>query len=82
MIRKGTIAVPPRFKYLGIIMIVCSALLFVGGAVRDQSNMINSGLLFLCFGVLMSPQIADKGWILRAPVFLLAISGVVLTFVV
>lgn len=90
MIRRSTGSVdvqqpwsrPPAMRYLGWALIMCAALLILGGVYRAQSNMLTSGMLFICMGVIFAPDILQKGWPVRLSLAAIAVTGAVYTFLV
>lgn len=68
-------------RYVGRLLIVVSAALFLGGAVRMQSNMISSGLLCLSLGLIFAPDLWQRGWPLRLGILALVCVGVGLAVV-
>ncbi len=73
---------PRAVKLLGLVMILAAALLLAGGALRRQSNMVTSGLLFLAFGILFSQGLRSRGPALTVSVVALLVVGAVLTLLV
>jgi len=72
---------PLPMQVTGWVFLVGAALLILGGAYREQSNMITSGLLFLAMGMAFAPGTLRKGWPLRVALGALAIVGAIYTFV-
>ncbi|TWT85635.1 hypothetical protein Pla123a_04420 [Posidoniimonas polymericola] len=57
-------------------MLLGSALLLVGGALRTQSNMVTAGLLFLSMGTIFSANLFRRMIGVRVAIILLAVLGV------
>lgn len=67
---------PLPLKIVGLAFLVGAALLLLGGAFREQANMISSGLLFLSFGVLFAADIVRRSRIILISICALAVLGV------
>ena len=66
---------PLPVEILGLVFLFGAALLLIGGAFREQANMISTGLLFLSMGAMFAPGIIRKSRILLIGVCGLAILG-------
>ena len=66
---------PLAVQLVGVGMLVGSLLLLVGGALRTQSNMITSGLLFLSMGAIFSSNLLRAFLFARIAVVALAVFG-------
>jgi hypothetical protein len=82
MITSGTQERPIAAKYVGWFLVACTAPLFLGGAILWQSNMVNSGLLFMSLGLILAPDLFYRGWPLRIGILLLIGVGGVLAFLI
>jgi hypothetical protein len=80
MITSETRERPAAAKYAGWLLVACTVPLLVGGALRWQSNMIHSGLIFLSLGLILAPDLFQRGWPLRLGIVVLVCAGVTLTF--
>jgi hypothetical protein len=60
----------------GFVFLISAALLLLGGAYREQANMISTGLIFLAIGVVFVPGAFRKNWIMKVALFVLAAIGV------
>lgn len=78
MIRSEKRKRPAAAKYVGWLLVASTVPLFLGGALRWQSNMIHSGLLFLTLGLILAPDLFQRGWPLRLSIVVLACAGVTL----
>jgi len=67
---------PLPLKIVGLAFLVGAALLLLGGAFREQANMISSGLLFLSLGVLFAADVVRKSRIMLVTICALAVLGV------
>jgi hypothetical protein len=63
-------------KIAGFAIFISAALLLLGGAYREQANMISTGLLLLSIGALFVPGLIRKSWIMKVAFFALIIIGV------
>lgn len=70
---------PVPVKIVGLVFLVGAALLLVGGAFREQANMISSGLLFLSFGVVFARDLVRQSRVVMVAVCVLAVLGVFFT---
>lgn len=66
---------PLPVKIVGLAFLFGAALLLLGGAFREQSNMISAGLLFLCMGAVFAPGMIRKSRVLLIAFCGLAILG-------
>jgi hypothetical protein len=66
---------PLAVKIVGLTFLPGAALLLLGGAFREQANMISTGLLFLCMGAVFAPGVIRKSRILLVAFCALAILG-------
>lgn len=67
---------PLPMKVAGVAFLIGAAPLILGGAYREQANMISTGLLFLSMGLVFAPGVLRKGWPLKIALGALAIIGV------
>jgi hypothetical protein len=60
--RAAVLFKPPLVsEYHGWALLLFATLLILGGAWRMQSNMITSGLIFLCFGLIIArPNLKNR----------------------
>lgn len=76
---ESQVLVPPSrpvaMQLVGIAMLIGSVLLLVGGALRAQSNMISSGLLFLSMGTIFSSDLLRRIIVFRIAILFLAVFG-------
>jgi hypothetical protein len=56
-------------------MLIGAALLLLGGAYREQANMISTGLLFLSMAAVFAPGLLRRSWIMKVAFGLLALIG-------
>lgn len=63
-------------KIAGFAILISAALLLLGGAYREQANMISTGLLFLSMGAIFVPGLIRKNWVMKVAFFALAFIGV------
>jgi hypothetical protein len=66
---------PLPVRIVGLVLLFGAALLLIGGAYREQANMISTGLLFLSMGVVFAPGVIRKSRVLLVAVCALAILG-------
>lgn len=78
MIKSKTRERPAAVKCVGWLLVACTVPLFLGGALRWQSNMIHSGLMFLSLGLVLAPDLFRRGWLLRLGLGVLICTGVTL----
>ena len=79
---KDALKRPVAMKYMGWVLLVGAFPLIIGGAFRVQSNMINSGLLFLALGLIYAPDIITQSrWPLKVAVGVLVVIGGVYVFI-
>lgn len=69
---------PIALRYTGWALVVAATALLLGGALRQQSNMASSGLLFLALGLVFAPDLFQRGWPLRVGIVALICLGGVL----
>lgn len=68
-------------RYAGRLLILGAVALLLVGAVRRQSNMVNTGLMFLSLGLIFAPDVWRQAWPVRAGIILLVCAGVGLAIV-
>ena len=68
---------PAPVRFAGWIMLLAAAVLILGGALRSQANMINSGLMCLMLGLLMAPGAIVRGGLSRLAVVVVLVIGAV-----
>jgi hypothetical protein len=75
--RQAKLGLDSRDRPLpGFVFLISAALLLLGGAYREQANMISTGLIFLAIGVVFVPGAFRKNWIMKVALFVLAAIGV------
>jgi len=66
---------PLPVRIVGLAFLLGAALLLLGGAFREQGNMISTGLMFLCMGAVFARGVIGTSRILQVAVCALAILG-------
>jgi hypothetical protein len=66
---------PLPVKIAGFAMLIGAALLLLGGAYREQGNMISTGLLFLSLAAVIAPGLFRNSWVMKVAFGTLAIIG-------
>lgn len=66
---------PLPMRVAGVALLIGAVPLILGGAYREQANMISSGLLFLSMGVVFAPGVVRMGWPVKLALGALAIIG-------
>ena len=66
---------PLPVNVVGLAFLISAAQLLLGGAYREQANMISTGLLFLSLGAVFAPSVIRKSRILLVAFCALAILG-------
>lgn len=67
---------PLPVSIAGFAILISAALLLLGGAYRNEADMIRPGLLLLALGVLVVPAAVRKNLFLKGSFCVLAIIGV------
>ena len=66
---------PAAAKYVAWSLLAAATLLILGGAFRRQSNMLNTGLLFVSLGLVLAPDVLRNGWSMRLGIGALIVVG-------
>lgn len=66
---------PLPAKLAGLAMLIGAPALTLGGAYREQSNLITAGLMFLFLGMVLAPGVIRKSLVMRIAAIALALLG-------
>jgi uncharacterized membrane protein len=67
---------PLPVRIAGFAIFISAALLLLGGAYRNEADVIRPGLLLLALGVVLVPAVVRQSLLLKAAFCVLAIIGV------
>ncbi len=67
---------PLPVRIAGVAILITAALLLIGGAYRNEADVIRPGLLLLALGVVVVPNVVRPSSLLKAALYVLAPVGV------